>query len=179
MVQFNLPKNSEITKGKYYKSESSSTNLKKVNVYRWNPDDGNNPRVDTYEVDMDNCGPMVLDVLIKIKNEIDSTLTFRRSCREGICGSCAMNIDGSNTLACTKSAKEVNGELNIYHHSTNSLGKMLHNTRKEYIHKGHQVLNGLQQFANFQNHWLACLIASMVQLICIAHKVFSCLELNL
>ena len=114
MVQFNLPKNSEITKGKYYKSESSSTNLKKVNVYRWNPDDGNNPRVDTYEVDMDNCGPMVLDVLIKIKNEIDSTLTFRRSCREGICGSCAMNIDGSNTLACTKSAKEVNGELNIY-----------------------------------------------------------------
>ncbi|MEK9717405.1 MAG: succinate dehydrogenase iron-sulfur subunit [Pelagibacteraceae bacterium] len=114
MVQFNLPKNSEVTKGKYYKSESSSTNLKKVNVYRWNPDDGNNPRVDTYEVDMDNCGPMVLDVLIKIKNEIDSTLTFRRSCREGICGSCAMNIDGSNTLACTKSAKEVNGELNIY-----------------------------------------------------------------
>jgi len=114
MVQFNLPKNSEVTKGKYYKSESSSANLKKVNVYRWNPDDGNNPRVDTYEVDMDNCGPMVLDVLIKIKNEIDSTLTFRRSCREGICGSCAMNIDGSNTLACTKSAKEVNGELNIY-----------------------------------------------------------------
>jgi succinate dehydrogenase / fumarate reductase iron-sulfur subunit len=114
MVQFNLPKNSEVTKGKYYKSESSSTNLKKVNVYRWNPDDGNNPRVDTYEVDMDNCGPMVLDVLIKIKNEIDSTLTFRRSCREGICGSCAMNIDGSNTLACTKSAKEINGELNIY-----------------------------------------------------------------
>ncbi len=114
MVQFNLPKNSEVTKGKYYKSESSSTNLKKVNVYRWNPDDGNNPRIDTYEIDMDNCGPMVLDVLIKIKNEIDSTLTFRRSCREGICGSCAMNIDGSNTLACTKSAKEVNGELNIY-----------------------------------------------------------------
>ena len=63
---------------------------------------------------MDNCGPMVLDALIKIKNEIDPTLTFRRSCREGVCGSCAMNIDGSNTLACTKSAKEVEGELNIY-----------------------------------------------------------------
>ena len=63
---------------------------------------------------MDECGPMVLDALIKIKNEIDPTLTFRRSCREGVCGSCSMNIDGSNTLACTKSAKEVDGELNIY-----------------------------------------------------------------
>jgi succinate dehydrogenase / fumarate reductase iron-sulfur subunit len=70
-------------------------------IYRWNPDDGENPRVDTYFVDMDDCGPMVLDGLIKIKNEIDPTLTFRRSCREGICGSCAMNIDGTNTLACT------------------------------------------------------------------------------
>merc|ERR1719164_366580 len=49
---------------------------------------------------MDECGPMVLDALIKVKNELDSTLSFRRSCREGICGSCAMNIDGSNTLAC-------------------------------------------------------------------------------
>ena len=63
---------------------------------------------------MDNCGPMVLAALIKIKNEIDSTLTFRRSCREGICGSCAMNIDGSNTLACTKSSKEIKGDINIY-----------------------------------------------------------------
>ena len=63
---------------------------------------------------MDQCGPMVLDVLIKIKNEIDSTVTFRRSCREGICGSCAMNIDGANTLACTKSAKEISGDINIY-----------------------------------------------------------------
>lgn len=42
----------------------------------------------------------ILDALIKIKNEVDPTLTFRRSCREGICGSCAMNIDGQNTLAC-------------------------------------------------------------------------------
>ena len=71
-------------------------------VYRCDPDSGENPRVDTYEVDLDNCGPMVLDALIKIKNEIDPTLTFRRSCREGVCGSCAMNIDGTNTLACTK-----------------------------------------------------------------------------
>ena len=63
---------------------------------------------------MDACGPMVLDALIKIKNEMDSTLTFRRSCREGICGSCAMNVDGTNTLACIKSMDEIDGDINIY-----------------------------------------------------------------
>ena len=100
-----LPKNSTIEKGKHFHSDSKSKNLKTINVYRWNPARYKNPRVDTYELDMDQCGPMVLDVLIKIKNEIDSTVTFRRSCREGICGSCAMNIDGANTLACTKVCK--------------------------------------------------------------------------
>ena len=65
--------------------------------------------VDTYFLDMDTCGPMVLDALIKIKNEIDPTLTFRRSCREGICGSCAMNIDGINTLACIYGMDEIEG----------------------------------------------------------------------
>ena len=114
MVQFNLPKNSTVKKGKHFTCKTESKNIKKINVYRWDPEKNENPRLDTYEVDMDNCGPMVLDALIKIKNEIDPTLTFRRSCREGVCGSCAMNIDGSNTLACTKSAKEVEGELNIY-----------------------------------------------------------------
>ncbi len=114
MVQFALPQNSKVEKGNYFSSKSDSKNIKKINIYRWDPENNKNPRLDTYEVDMENCGPMVLDVLIKIKNEIDSTLTFRRSCREGICGSCAMNIDGSNTLACTKSAKEVAGEINIY-----------------------------------------------------------------
>ncbi|KAK3743292.1 hypothetical protein RRG08_007531 [Elysia crispata] len=75
--------------------------LKKFDIYRWDPDKpGDKPKVQTYEVDLNDCGPMVLDGLIKIKNEMDSTLTFRRSCREGICGSCAMNIDGTNTLAC-------------------------------------------------------------------------------
>src|SRR5688572_33332245 len=73
-----------------------------------------NPRVDTYEVDMATCGPMVLDALIKIKNEIDPTLTFRRSCREGICGSCSMNIDGANTLACTKAMDGIKGDIKIY-----------------------------------------------------------------
>lgn len=73
--------------------------MKKFDIYRWNPDDGAKPRTQTYEIDLDECGPMVLDALIKIKDS-DPTLTFRRSCREGICGSCAMNINGSNTLAC-------------------------------------------------------------------------------
>ena len=99
MGQFNLPQNSKIEVGKYFKDETNSKNLKKVNVYRWDPSTKQNPRVDTFEVDMDNCGPKVLDILFKIKNEIDPSLTFRRSCAHGVCGSCAMNIDGVNTLA--------------------------------------------------------------------------------
>ena len=114
MVQFNLPANSKIVKGDFYKDQSGSKNIKIVNVYRWNPTDGKNPRVDTFEVDMDNCGPKVLDVLFKIKNEIDPSLTFRRSCAHGVCGSCAMNIDGTNTLSCIKSHTDIKGELNIY-----------------------------------------------------------------
>ncbi len=90
------------------------TNVKSFKIYRWNPDDGKNPQVDTYHVNMDDCGPMVLDALVKIKNEQDPTLTFRRSCREGICGSCAMNIDGANTLACLKACGDVKGDVRIY-----------------------------------------------------------------
>ncbi|EDV92104.1 succinate dehydrogenase [ubiquinone] iron-sulfur subunit, mitochondrial [Drosophila grimshawi] len=72
--------------------------MKTLEIYRWKP--GDQPTMQKYQLDLDECGPMVLDALIKIKSEIDPTLTFRRSCREGICGSCAMNIDGLNTLAC-------------------------------------------------------------------------------
>jgi succinate dehydrogenase / fumarate reductase iron-sulfur subunit len=116
MVQLTLPKNSQIRTGKTWPKPEGGKNVRKVKVYRWNPDDGQNPRVDTYFVDMDACGPMVLDVLIKIKNEIDPTLTFRRSCREGICGSCAMNIDGINTLACIYGVDEIakGKEIRIY-----------------------------------------------------------------
>ena len=114
MVQFNLPDNSKLQKGEYFKSETSSKNIKKFQIYRWSPDDNNNPRIDTYDVDMDTCGPMVLDAVMKIKDQIDSSLTFRRSCREGICGSCAMNIDGTNTLACTKSIGDIKGAVKIY-----------------------------------------------------------------
>ena len=114
MVQFNLPQNSKIIKGKYYKDKSGSNNLKKVNIYRWDPSKKENPRIDTFEVNMDECGSKVLDVLFKIKNEIDPSLTFRRSCAHGVCGSCAMNVDGVNTLSCTKSHFDIKGELNIY-----------------------------------------------------------------
>lgn len=114
MVQFNLPDNSKLVEGDYYKTSSKSNNIKNFRVYRWSPDDEKNPRVDTYEVDLNDCGPMVLDAVMKIKNEIDTSLTFRRSCREGICGSCAMNIDGTNTLACTKAIADVKGDVKIY-----------------------------------------------------------------
>jgi len=114
MVEFVLPKNSRVGKGKKYPSPTKTGKLKTFDIYRWNPDDDENPRVDSYQVDLASCGPMVLDALIKIKNETDSTLTFRRSCREGICGSCAMNIDGTNTLACTMPINEVKGTVNIY-----------------------------------------------------------------
>ncbi len=87
---------------------------KDFKVYRYNPDEDANPRMDIYRVDLDSCGPMVLDALIKIKNEIDPTLTFRRSCREGVCGSCAMNIGGGNTLACTKAISDISGSVSIY-----------------------------------------------------------------
>ena len=118
MVELTLPKNSRVQDGQTWdapaKDGEKPSNIKVFKVYRWSPDDDDNPRVDSYEVDLDTCGPMVLDGLIKIKNEIDPTLTFRRSCREGVCGSCAMNIDGRNTLACTKSIEEVKGEVAVY-----------------------------------------------------------------
>ncbi|MCK0505310.1 succinate dehydrogenase iron-sulfur subunit (plasmid) [Aromatoleum anaerobium] len=88
--------------------------MRTFRVYRWDPDVGGNPCLDTYEVDVTGS-PMVLDVLLKIKNEIDATLTLRRSCREGVCGSCAMNIDGENTLACTKGLDELpDGDVDVY-----------------------------------------------------------------
>ncbi len=114
MAEFNLPSNSKVVEGKAHPAPAGAKNVRAFKVYRWDPEGEGNPRVDTYQVDMDTCGPMVLDALIKIKNEMDSTLTFRRSCREGVCGSCAMNIDGTNTLACTKYISDVQGEVRIY-----------------------------------------------------------------
>jgi len=112
MVQLTLPKNSKITEGKTW--GGAGKNTREFRIYRWTPDDGANPRMDTYHVDLDDCGPMVLDALLWIKNNVDPTLTLRRSCREGICGSCAMNIDGTNTLACTKGMDEIKGAVKVY-----------------------------------------------------------------
>jgi len=114
MVELTLPANSKVGAGRNFPAPASATRAKMFRIYRWNPDDGENPRLDSFDVDLDACGPMVLDALIKIKNEVDTTLTFRRSCREGICGSCAMNIDGVNTLACLKPIAEVKDAVRIY-----------------------------------------------------------------
>ncbi|MBQ2260521.1 MAG: succinate dehydrogenase iron-sulfur subunit [Loktanella sp.] len=113
MVQFRLPKNSRMKTGRTWPRPPEGK-IRKFCIYRWHPDDGENPRIDTYFVDTEQFGPMILDALIHIKNYIDPTLVFRRSCREGICGSCAMNIDGINTLACIYSLDEVHGDVRIY-----------------------------------------------------------------
>ena len=112
MAEFTLPKNSKVKKGHKFPA-GEGKRMRSFKVYRYDPDTGANPRYDSYTIDLDKCGPMVLDAIIKIKDEIDPTLTFRRSCREGICGSCAMNIDGTNTLACTKAIEDVKGEVKI------------------------------------------------------------------
>jgi succinate dehydrogenase / fumarate reductase iron-sulfur subunit len=114
MVELTLPKNSKIGTGKTWPKPEGATHLREYRIYRWSPDDGDNPHMDTYFVDLDDCGPMVLDGLLWIKNKVDPTLTLRRSCREGICGSCAMNIDGSNTLACTKGMDDISGVVKVY-----------------------------------------------------------------
>ncbi len=114
MVEFSLPANSKVRKGRVFKAAEGAGRIKLFHVYRYDPDSGENPRLDTFEVDLDACGPMVLDAMLKIKNEMDSTLTFRRSCREGICGSCAFNIDGTNTLACLKPIEDIKGDVKVY-----------------------------------------------------------------
>jgi len=114
MAELVLPAESRPKPGKSFKAPDGAKRVKTFKIYRWDPDQGGNPTIDSYDIDLDACGPMVLDALIKIKNEVDSTLTFRRSCREGVCGSCSMNIDGSNTLACTKYISDVKGDVRIY-----------------------------------------------------------------
>jgi succinate dehydrogenase / fumarate reductase iron-sulfur subunit len=107
MAELTLPKNSKVRDGKRHPARKGAKRVRTFKVYRYDPESGENPRWDTYELDLDLSGPMVLDALIAIKNNMDSTLAFRRSCREGVCGSCAMNISGRNTLACTKTLDEL------------------------------------------------------------------------
>ncbi|MEO8883679.1 MAG: succinate dehydrogenase iron-sulfur subunit [Devosia sp.] len=113
MAEFRLPKNSRLTEGKTWPAPDSAT-LREFRIYRYDPDTGANPRIDTYFVDTSACGPMVLDALLWIKNTVDPTLTLRRSCREGICGSCAMNIGGANGLACTTGMDALKGAIAVY-----------------------------------------------------------------
>ncbi len=113
MATFSLPKNSAITGKSRHHAAPGAKRVRKFTVYRYDPDSGQNPRYDTFDIDLDRCGPMVLDALIAMKSEADPTLTFRRSCREGICGSCAMNINGRNGLACTTAIADLKGDVRI------------------------------------------------------------------
>lgn len=113
-MQFALPKNSKIKKGKEHNKPKKKGDFKTFHIYRYDPEVSDYPVMDTYHINLEECGPMVLDAILKIKNEIDSSLTFRRSCREGICGSCAMNIAGTNTLACITDIRSIKGDVHIY-----------------------------------------------------------------
>ena len=114
MAEFTLPKNSKIRgKGREHKAAPDASRVKRFKIYRYDPDSGENPRYDIFEVDLDSTGPMVLDALIKMKSEQDPSLTFRRSCREGICGSCSMNMNGKNGLACTTAIEDYKGDIRI------------------------------------------------------------------
>ena len=113
MANFTSPRNSRTKPGKHFPNPGARR-PRTFHIYRWSPDDAENPRIDTFEVDTAACGPMMLDALLKIKNEVDPTLTLRRSCREGVCGSCAMNINGTNWLACTTAIADCTGDIRIY-----------------------------------------------------------------
>ena len=114
MGLFKLPDHSTVKPGKTHPAPAGAKALCRFEIYRYDPEQDENPRLDVFPLDLADCGPMVLDALIKIKNEIDSSLTFRRSCREGVCGSCAMNIDGKNTLACTATLEPGTSRVRIY-----------------------------------------------------------------
>ena len=121
MVQLTLPKNSIPVKGKTYSNVEliddqgqHQADIRIINVYRWSGVEGEPPQIDRFEIDVAKAGTMVLDILNKIKSEVDTSLTYRKSCREGVCGSCAMNMGGKNGLACTTPHAEIDGDIDIY-----------------------------------------------------------------
>jgi succinate dehydrogenase / fumarate reductase iron-sulfur subunit len=114
MAQFLLPPNSRVRPGRKHPAPAGARKVRTFKIYRYDPSLSEGPRLDRFELDLTGVGPMVLDALIQIKAVSDSTLTFRRSCREGICGSCAMNINGVNRLACTTALTDLTGEVRIY-----------------------------------------------------------------
>jgi succinate dehydrogenase / fumarate reductase iron-sulfur subunit len=131
LKRFPVPKNaglgpeSRVKKGKRWPAPAGAGRVKAFQIYRYDPDSHEGPRLDTYEVDLDASGPMVLDALIWIKNTVDPTLAFRRSCREGVCGSCAMNMDGTNWLACTRFISDLGDPATIYPLASRSIIKDL------------------------------------------------------
>jgi succinate dehydrogenase / fumarate reductase iron-sulfur subunit len=103
-----------IENGRTWPAPVGATQVKTFAIYRCDPEAEGNPRIDMFAVDLDDYGPMVLDALIWIKNKLDSTLTFRWSCREGVCGSCAMNMGGTNWLACTRFISDTSRSATIF-----------------------------------------------------------------
>ncbi len=114
MAEFTLPAKSRPVPGRTYAAPAGAREVRTLRIYRFDPDAEGNPRIDSFALDLESCGPMVLDALIQLKASVDSSLTFRRSCREGICGSCAMNINGVNRLACTTAMADLKGDIRIY-----------------------------------------------------------------
>ena len=101
-------------KYKIYFNNLFKNNYKILRVYRWNPYIRRSPWFSFYPIDSNKLGSMILDLLLYVKNYMDPTLTFRRSCREGICGSCSMNIQGVNRLACLEETKKQSKYITIY-----------------------------------------------------------------
>lgn len=113
MGKFRLPPNSRIVKGKTYPAPQNAKSPRKVHIYRWNSGSEELPRMDTYTIDVEDTGEMVLDAIIKIISEVDPSIALRRSCREGVCGSCAMNINGKNGLACLTRMADIKNDITL------------------------------------------------------------------
>jgi succinate dehydrogenase / fumarate reductase iron-sulfur subunit len=115
MAEFFLPAGSRVNpRGRTHRAPAGTADVRTFRIYRFDPEATEGPRLDTFELERSACGAMLLDALIQIKSVVDSTLTFRRSCREGICGSCAMNINGVNGLACTTAMADLGPEIRIF-----------------------------------------------------------------
>jgi succinate dehydrogenase / fumarate reductase iron-sulfur subunit len=159
MAEFKLPANSVVKPGKTFPAPAGAKNIKKFLVYRYDPESGENPRVDAFEIDLDDCGPMILDALLKIKSDVDATLSLRRSCREGICGSCSMNIDGRNTLACTAAIADYDGDISIYPLPHQPVVKDLVSDLTNFYAQNHRIGSDFSHRKTGRS-WMDCMSAS-------------------
>src|SRR4051795_12033525 len=83
------------------------TRTVQLKIYRYDPDKDSKPYMQDITVELKDTDKMLLDALQRIKSDVDDSLSLRRSCREGVCGSDAMNINGKNGLACTHNLNEL------------------------------------------------------------------------